>query len=78
MNCPHCKKTIDVPGKLWMIWYREDVRKRIMLQTGNRSLLGLIDMAVVNIFQGMEQFVGSMCLAWGRGCRKAKEKGGKQ
>lgn len=73
MDCPHCKKKIDMSAKLWMIWYREDIRNRIITQTGNPSLTGLVDLAVNNVYQGVEQFIGSMCLAWDRGRLKGKE-----
>ncbi len=68
MKCPHCDKEINLGPTLWAIWYREDIRKRIIAQTGSESLADLVCRgAVQKAVKAIEEFVGALCLAWHRG-----------
>ncbi len=78
MDCPHCKKEIQFDKTLWRIWYLADLRKRVILQTGNESLADLIHkpggggpgyMAI----KAIEEFSAGICLAWHRGTLLSRE-----
>jgi len=78
MECPHCHNKIEMSPALWSIWYREGIRQRVIIQTGNASLADLVAPKgaggpVGSAMQAIEQFVGAMCVAYGRDTQKGKE-----
>lgn len=81
MKCPHCKQLIEMSPKLWQLWYRDDLRQRVIAQTDNPSLADLIvprgaGGAVTNAIQSVEDFTAAMCLAWQRGTLLSRDRPG--
>lgn len=78
MKCPHCRERIDVSHTLWHMWYRQDLRDRVIIQTGNELLADLISAPgaggpVASTLKSIEEFVAAMCLAWHRGTLLSKD-----
>lgn len=72
MKCPHCEHEIDLSPTLWHLFYQEDIRKRIITQTGNPSIADLVAPKgcygmVRRALQSIEDAVAAACLAWHRG-----------